>query len=317
LLGLDGSVVASVTANNRSDLIGTCEYDYPTSGKLPKVSTSAGRVYFLDGDKDVRYVAPDGSTGLATRVPGNSQSVSVFAVSPDDRRIAVTVLDYRSHPVAIRLYVEDLIGARNRVELPVAYGSYWWPFGWHAGNLVLAGSPDRNPGWVESLQVMNPSNGRTVAALGSSSCGPAGSLPTQAGLACWANYQDPLSGRWEMAAGTIDWSGKVTIFSTTGVFKGGLSISPDGRYLLAGFDRDGTMKLISSPAMGSTAVILPGVHGWASTGGWLDSVHVVIGAIAGGPENRAPGLMVVDIQAQSATTLVERMYLVGRLPGGL
>jgi hypothetical protein len=250
-------------------------------------------------------------------VPGNSQSVSVFAVSPDDRRIAVTVLDYRSHPLAIRLYVEDLIGARNRVELPVAYGNYWWPFGWHAGNLVLAGSPDGYPGWAQSLQVMNPSNGRIVAALESSSCRPAGSLPTQGGLACWANYRDPLSDRWQMAVGTIDWSGKVTIFSTTGAFKGGLSISPDGRYLLAGFDSDGTIKLISSPATGGTAVILPGVEGSAGGGGWLDSTHAVIGGISGGPQNLPPSLALVDIRARSATTLVERMYLVGRLPGGL
>jgi hypothetical protein len=326
LLDLDGHVVASATANNRSDITGTCGNDYDmVTVSITNVSTSAGRVYYLDGDRDVRYVAPDGSTGLATRVTGNSQAVAMFAVSPDDRRIAVAIFDYRSKPIATRLYVEDLVGGRNRVELPMSFGNYWRPVGWHGGNLVLGGSTDTFPirygglplGPMESLQVMNPSNGRIVATFDDPSCRPAGSLPTHAGLACSANYIDALTNDWKMRVGTIDWSAKVITFSTTGVFKGGVSISPDGRYLLAGFDRDGTMKLISSPSTGGTVAILPGVGGFAGGGGWLDSTHVVIRNLDGGPNNLPPALLVVDIQTQSVTTLVERMALVGRLPGGL
>lgn len=80
------------------------------------VSISNSRVYYLDGNADVRSLGPDGSTALATHLPG-SASVSVgFAISPDDRRIAVSVIEYTDSfqaPVKLRMYVEDLVGGRQ------------------------------------------------------------------------------------------------------------------------------------------------------------------------------------------------------------
>jgi hypothetical protein len=288
---------------------------------MPNVSTSTGRLYYLDGDTDVRYLAPDGSAGLATKLPGNSQAVAMFAVSPDDRRIAVSVFDYRSKPVATRLYVEDLAGGSNRIYLPaLGAGLYRWPVGWHAGHLIMGlysnpipfldAAP--LPEQIESLQVLDPTSGRILAVLGDPSCAPVPSLPTQAGVACASKAAD-------LGVGIIDWSGIVTIFSRAGYSD--LSISPDGRYILAEAPAGGGMTLISSPATGSVIRDL-GEGGYPYGGGWLDSSHVVV---------YRPGssdLAVVDIQDESMTPLTAftfptpgqtpppPMLLVGALPGG-
>jgi hypothetical protein len=288
---------------------------------MPPLSTSAGRLYYLDGDRDVRYLAPDGSTGLATRVPGHSQAAAMFAVSPDDRRIAVAIFDYRSHPPAPRLYVEDLAGGTNRIEIPTSFGSYWRPVGWHAGSLVLAGSSHPVPwlaahlpfGPVDRFQVLNPSNGQIRATLGDSGCEPLPSLPANAGVPCMVQYRGVTKRDTTWGLGIVNWSGKVTMFPTAGQFIRGASVSPDGNNLLVGYS-DGSSKLLSSPATGSTEVSVTGVGGHGGHGGgWLDSTHVLFNRGGG----NVPALMVVDIQTRSASLLVERMYLAGRLPGGL
>src|SRR5262249_2616204 len=105
---------------------------------LPVFSTSDSRLYFLDGDGDVRYVDRDGVRGSAARVAGGPRSQSAFAVSPDDRRIAVAAVDYSSNPPSTRLYGEDVAGGTNHVELPFPVGANVWPVGWHGGELVVA-----------------------------------------------------------------------------------------------------------------------------------------------------------------------------------
>src|ERR1700730_789660 len=76
-------------------------------------STRNTRVYFMDGQGGVRFLAPSGATGRASTVPIGSQRRSMFTVSPDDKRIAVVVSDFTSTGVAISLYVEDLAGAAH------------------------------------------------------------------------------------------------------------------------------------------------------------------------------------------------------------
>jgi hypothetical protein len=315
LIGLDGRVVASAKGNDRSVINGTCGNDldiYPAT--MPSVSTSAGRVYYLDGDTDVRYLAPDGSTGLATRVPGNSQAAAMFAVSPDDRRIAVAVFDYRSKPIVTRLYVEDLAGGGNRTDLPAPAGVYRWPAGWHSGNLVMGVSPSSNPSLyldtplaapLARLELLDPTSGRIIASLGTSACTPTLTLPTPAGIAC--------TGTNSNGVGTIDWSGKTTIFSTD-LYSSG-SISPDGRYVLAETITFGILRLISSPSAGGGVVEVGGSAGSGNggdpgVGGWLDASHVVVRRIG------SMDLLVVAIPGGSMTPLVSLWALVGALPGG-
>ena len=313
LVDTNGQVVAGVKANLRSPIRGTCGNDVVIYPAMPLINSSAARLYYLDGDTDVRYLAPDGSTGLATRVPGSSQSVAMFAVSPDDARIAVAVFDYRRHPVASRLYVQDMDG-RNRVDLPSADVSYRWPAGWHDGKLLVGSDSTIDPTFgfygalpyrITSLQLLDPRTGRTVANLENSSCKPMSSLPTSAGLACATD---------DLAIGRIDWAGNVTIFSTADAFTGGASLSPDGTQLLAS-GTGALLKLIDSPATGSTATSLGGSYaqgggGYPHDGGWLDPFHVVY-RVAGTPDQ-----VVIDIRTQAVVALPENTVLAARLPGG-
>src|SRR5260370_33434703 len=103
----DGHVAASGTARNRGTL----------GVQIANLSTSATTVYFLDGDADVRFLHPDGSTGLATHITLDSKQAAAFAVSPDDPRIAVSVLAYTRYPVSTRLSVAYLHRGGNQVHL--------------------------------------------------------------------------------------------------------------------------------------------------------------------------------------------------------
>ena len=123
----------------------------------PPVSASDTTVYYRDGDTTIRSLKADGSGGDVTTVPGSATTVSFFAVSPDDQRIAVMVEDMappgttatadRLTPgniVSLRLYVEDLHGHGHHVELyratvPKGNGALtMWPMGWDQGALVVA-----------------------------------------------------------------------------------------------------------------------------------------------------------------------------------
>lgn len=128
IVAADGHVAAGSTARKRT----------VPRVQVGNLSTSATTVYYLDGDSEVRYLRPDGSGGLATHIVLAAKHVAAFAVSPDDRRIAVSVLDFTRYPVGTRLYVEDLSGGGNHIELFSSTSVMEYPIGWHAGHLVMA-----------------------------------------------------------------------------------------------------------------------------------------------------------------------------------
>jgi hypothetical protein len=110
----------------------------------PPVSASTSRVYFRDGDAKIRYMTPDGQVGDSTTVPGGPTTASFFAVSPDDKRIAVVVEDLSAAAtIGLRLYVEDLTGGGHHADTFVTTiqksgGVTLWPMGWHQGSIILA-----------------------------------------------------------------------------------------------------------------------------------------------------------------------------------
>ena len=103
--------------------------------------------------------------------------MSFFAVSPDDKHIAVAVEDLSSSDsINLRLYVEDLIGGGHHAEIystTVAKqgGNILWPMGWRQGLLVLAVMAACDP-YLSSLSpvawhVVDPANGdRKYAVIG-------------------------------------------------------------------------------------------------------------------------------------------------------
>jgi hypothetical protein len=158
----------------------------------PPVSASDTKVYFRDGDTNIRSITPSGLTADVTTVPGGPNVVSSFAVSPDNLRIAVVVEDFSALPaIGLQLYVEDLIGHGHHVVTYTttfdARGPNLWPLGWHQSSLVLLVVPA-----CSQQQVANPIAWHVVDAgtavrqvsVGSSTCIP-GWWPMPDMLSCY------------------------------------------------------------------------------------------------------------------------------------
>lgn len=246
-----------------------------TPTPLPLVSASRTRIYYLEGDSTVRFVGVDNSQGVAASVPGGQLAHATFAVSPDDQRIAVSVLDYSSSPVRMRMYVEDLATGANHVEIFSSSSVYEWPVAWHAGHLIVAvgrayvTADAPNP--YEAFggyHVVDPANGNRLAAIGSSSCQVTGPL-TLMGTVC----SDGAS------LNVLDWNGNAVWSAGAGLTVGALS--PDGDSVAA-----------CCAAAGESVVILKrdGTTVPTRAAGrfqtWIDATHVLCGSSpAGGPYN--------------------------------
>jgi len=135
LVSGDGRLVARVSAQLPSTKLNQ-------SIDLPLTSVSAARVYYLDGDTDIRWLAPDGSNGLAAHIAAGSTGELAFAVSPDDAQIAVTVLTEAGDPsqTTMTTSVGALSGGGKPHQLLGLSGAsaYRWAAGWQRGALVLA-----------------------------------------------------------------------------------------------------------------------------------------------------------------------------------
>lgn len=193
---------------------------------LPYVSTSKTKAYFLDGDAKLRAIGADGSVTNVRSLPGTPSVHAGFAVSPDDARIAIALIDYSAQPIREALYAEDLSGG-GRVDAAIAAGQYFWPVGWHAGKIVLASGPPVSNGVVVPNQynasayfLVDDSAGAQPTRLGTGDCVPSGLL-TPAGTACIANFGGQCLG--DQVTGAIDyymsclrrldWAGAETTFT--------------------------------------------------------------------------------------------------------
>lgn len=181
---------------------------------LPMVSTTDDRVYFVSGQNDLRYLGADGSTGHAAQLPNvKGRSQAVFAVSPDDKRIAVSLFDWSQHPMTVTIYVENIAGG-HRVDLFASSSVYEWPVAWHAGSLVVAvccifgGAP--NPSAAVSYHVADSSTGRRLAALGSTGCqaiGPLVEAGTLCNSVCTGGDVHNVPPGAQVCVNAVDWSG--------------------------------------------------------------------------------------------------------------
>lgn len=267
VVGGDGRAVAVQDASKRST---------PSTWlDLPYVSTTSRSLYFLDGDSTVKLLPPDGApaTTVAT-LPVGAHEEAGFAVSPDEAKIAVSVLDFNSSKVRVTLYVSTF----PRLDLQQIFQSdsdYVWPVAWHSGLLVLAhayapyvegalrAAPARdNPYWAISYHIVDPATANRMVLMGS--CTVSGPL-SPAGSAC-------------IQGGTLDWQGNDTNWSTHdwGSISAAASLSPDGS-MVAAADPDNPERLDFWRPGGSIATWVqgPGTADWT---GWLDATHVVIGS---------------------------------------
>jgi hypothetical protein len=325
LIAIDGHVAATATAQARSGveffMAPPCGYGISAEGcvldtgsPVPLVNVSTSRVYYLNGESELWSLAPDGRSSLVTHLPGGRNKVVGFAVSPDDRRIAVSLIEYTTSfekPLRVSLYLDDLPRGGHRLDLVSISGSVAeWPVGWHGENLVLA--VGRGDGYLDEgptvrYRVINAANGKTVASL---DC--AASLPGAAGVACNDDSVSPPhlglqnwngEKRWFALAGPADPARKLKIDSV-----GSLVVSPDGTRIAGGvYSGEKLPNVNVVPLMlfsdgGATATRLAGLPV-----AWLDRSHLFI-------DSGQDGLRIADVTTGSIVIVTLEGAVVGILP---
>ena len=296
LVGVDGKVVASADAS--TPVAVSCA-NAAAALVSPPVSTSNSRAYFMDAQGVIRFLGPGGDTGRVTSVPvGTASRRAMFAVSPDDQRIAVIVDDFSSSGATTHLYVEDLNGGGNHLDLFSQSGAFTlWPVGWHGtNNLVLAKVPSCTQGGGPfccgpiELHVVDPATANRRFTLGSSSCVVAGSA-SPAGVVCesGANYTQATVLNW--TAGTLR---TLAINGPTFAY-----LSPGGG-MVALVDNNGTSFTIGAASIAGM---------FACT--WIDDTHV----LSGGDAQHQP--RVAQVTSGGMVPVAAQGDCAGRLPGGL
>lgn len=266
----DATVVAVQSAAKRSPVVNSGGHGLD----LPYVSTTSTALYYLDGDSTVRALLVDGMSDPkpTTQLDVGAGMEAAFSVSPDNKTIAVSVLDFNRTPVHARLYTDKLVGGARRV-IYESDTNYVWPVAWHGGLLVLAhaygpyledvskAAPGRdNPYWAISYHVVDPATAHRVTLMGS--CTPSGPL-SPVGSAC-------------IQGGSIDWHGNTTSWGIRnwGSISSAASISPDGGFIAAANPDDQQFVGFWRPdGLIATWVSGPGALDWA---GWLDATDVLI-----------------------------------------
>jgi hypothetical protein len=293
LVGIDGKVAASAQAS--SPLQVSCGSTAAALVPQP-ISTSNSRVYFMDAQGVVRFLSPQGDNGRATTVPTGGSRRSMFAVSPDDQRIAVVVSDFTTTGVSLRIYVEDLNGGTNHIDIFTSTSSFGlWPVGWHGTSLVLAKVAACTQGGgpfccsMLELHVVDPGTAIRRFTVGGPQCVIVGT-PSAAGAVCEdKNF---------VQASVVNWTASVTrSFPVAG---------PTPAYL----SPDGSMVAV----VGSTKTTFDGPSNQAlamQACGWIDNLHV----ISGGDAQQQPRIGVVN--GGTLIPVAAQGTCAGRLPGGL
>ena len=333
LVGGAGRVLASATAT--SPTIGILQVPTPTS-------ESNTRVYYLDGNTTVRYLAPDGSTGVAAQVSAPSGSVVEFAVSPDDTRIAISIQSFSDATSTFTetSYVEDVGTGADQVQLPgvtcyvpngqgidaspppgTCSGLAEQPTGWHDGYIVYilesdAPAPAEITGWLDQAGylLVDPNTGATVATLCTAQNETAKFFhsppPSAAGFLC------SVSGPSSTDVQLQSWSG--TVVSDLGSHNPPCmdvaSVSPGGK--VAFEDNSAGCGLPHTPVVvpaGGHQTAIP-YAGYSV--GWLDDDHLIVT-----PPNSSGGLdtlgvlRILDVNAgQLSPPLAAEGFYAGAVP---
>jgi hypothetical protein len=258
---------------------GGCPDSATANYQLPETSVSATRVYFLDGEADVKSLSPDGTVATVRHLAVDANSNVAFAVSPDDRRIAIAIIKYSTAAAGpafgLRLYAEDLVGGGNRTQVFTSSSVVEWPVGWHGRNLVVAiGDPGVftgfNPYGAVEYHLVDPATW-TRQAVVTCNFGPL----VAAGSACWK----------QASLGREDWTGTTMTYRldpagpVSHIQPAYLALSPDGRQVAAALNAAAAGGYDTELfADGSESLLAPG----ATPLGWLDGGHLLVIA-AGGP----------------------------------
>ena len=277
----------------------------------PPVSASDDKVFYRDGNTNIKYLTPEGQTGDVTTVPGSATTVSFFSVSPDDSRIAVLVEDLSpAKTIKLSLYVEDLTGHTNHSVIftdtvPKFTNAHTlWPMGWHNGLLVLAVFPPCTfaPAGLAPIEwhVSSAVTAVRVATIGAGCV--SSSWPSPAGVACITVGSQQ--------ANVLDWTGTETahVQVDASAFQSGLSPSGQSIFFTPGAG-------IGAPPP-ATSIALPGptvVVSGHSACLWIDDQHLLAPDAVIALSRNAQGSLV----SPAVTVLPASGQCAGRFPGGL
>jgi hypothetical protein len=240
-------------------------------------SASRTRLYYLNAGSEVRFLAPNGTSGTVTRIALGGTEQAGFAVSPDDASIAVAIFSYTPLPdgsyKGMRLYVEDLNGGGHHADIFSSTTVAEFPVGWTSGRLIVAVSEPKccpaepgNPYDASSYHVVDPATGTRLVTLCDNSAGPEGPIEP-IGAICFHPAQAPTYQRWD--AGPFDAPAAIP---NPDQFPN--AVSPDGTRVAGG--QAGFRIVIFGPR---------GAWNWLNqTGtvlGWLDSDRIVFRALNG------------------------------------
>jgi hypothetical protein len=291
LVGVDGKVAATATGRKRSQPGGILV-------QMPSVSASNSRLYYLDGDSSVMFLKPDGTSGAATTISVDSNSAAVFAVSPDDSRIAVAVITF-PFPAKTRIYVEDLTGGGHHIDLFSSSTLLEWPVGWHQGHLVIAVGANAHPqnaydGFIYGYSGYHVADASTGTRLATVCDGYIASVPpVPAGTVC-SNYPKFL---------VSDWSGTTRPAPADQGCNGG-ALSPDGSMIA---DCQGSPAVVTLVVVDGTQIATQ----YSGTPvGWIDSTHLVLSA-------SNSDLSIIDARAFTKTPIQAQGFFAGTIPGAL
>jgi hypothetical protein len=293
---------------------------------LPIVSTSASRVYYLDGNSSVKYLKPDGTGGLATQLPNQADERGVFAVSSDDTKIAVSIFNLKS---GMRLLVASLGDSPTWHQIFASTVFSEWPLGWRGNELVLglgyvAGGQQTcsECSWTPvGVHVVNAETGsRSVTVCepptnNSQSVQVPNSPPTPAGVLCETNSNPTPNGAYTTFAEAIaHWDGSDgPTIPAPAVSSCGLrgALSPDGELVasirdLADCSNGNTVNLFDTSGHArATSAVTSGQ--WLL---WIDSAHLCYST---GPDQSS----ILDAAADQVSAMSGAGLCMAVIPDGL
>ena len=242
-------------------------------------------------------------------------------MSPDDLRIAVSVLDYTRYPVSTRLYVEDLRGGGNHIQLFYSSSVLEWPVGWHAGRVVMAlgiNSPPQN-----SFDSFAPAHGyhvvsaQTGGRLLTLCSGQDSYIPESAGGAVCIDLQTGSVPSWDGQAHALPMARKPNATSGNCSLIGPLSP--------AGVIATSVVSSSQGGCGGGPGIFLVGPSGGIGTrpvtsnayaDGWIDPTHLVVDASTF-RKSSIPVLSILNVNTGAAVRIQASGYFVAVLPGAL
>jgi hypothetical protein len=289
LVGVDARVIASEMASSPDSF--TCPNGAAAVVPTP-VSTSNTRVYFMDAQGVVRFLSPNGDTGRSTTLPIGPNRRSMFAVSPDDQRIAVIVVDFTSSGASTRLYVEDLNGGGHHLDPFSDSGAFTlWATGWHGtNNLVVEKMPACSGPTCcgDEFHVVDPNTAVRRFVVGGPTCKIAGP-PTPAGVVCETDVQ----------ANVVTWTATTTrSFALLQGFTHAY-LSPAGSLVALWSGNDTLIQESNRTFAGMLAC------------GWIDDTHL----LSASDQLNQP--RVGNVTTGEVLPVLAQGYCAGRIPGGL